>query len=339
MFRSQIAMLKEALGTVAKIEWAIVSILVGMTVIALGSGVNFLPVDLLWKVALFVLLFIGIASTAVRIFYKQHVSLDNTQSELTDFEQPDDTEQSKQDIPAMPEQPPTIGISNGESVDQVLKDIRDRLNADALDRKRAEENEKQAAEEKAKLLADETVYYDERPSLIYFFRRSFWKTLIAWIVASGIIYLSLSAATAGGSQPPIVFILLVLAITTWYSIRCYGEWAWTKRRQKGNLVMVQQASNGWFGLFGRLYKISLLDCGNVVIGKTWYERALRLSSGTVSIETPLDNKKPGESEGKVHDVFKNMRNVRDPERFQELVLKRHDEITFGQPDVIRRSDH
>jgi hypothetical protein len=346
MVRNKIDQLRNSVRTFFSADNIGYTAMPGMFVIIVGGFISLAPVDGVFKFVLFIVVVIAAVFITASIYHYSIRTEENggvgARENTIDS---DNAQHYTPVIPPMPSTPPKvknidvdIPPSTGDDPQfAVLKKISNRLEADALEKEQARENERKTAEAKAKLLADDTVYYDETPGPIYYVRRGLWRTLVAVIATALIVWLSIASVPPSQGYQGVAVSLFAILILLWYAIRRYGEWRWTRRQLIGNLAVVKQASNGWFALYGKEYSISLLDCGNAVVAKTWYERALRLSTATVSIETPFENKKPGDPQDKVTDVFKDMRNMRDPMSFRKIVLKRHDELTFGQPDVIRRS--
>lgn len=348
MFRDKLARLQDTLNTTAKADLIIFCIVLGLMLTMLMGAINLLPLDTLAKSLLFIPLSLLISGIGIKVLYSQNVAY--ADSEVEDDRSSDEVNQPISTPPPMPANPPKvsiqdIGLSEELAKDPtfaVLKKMSDRLEADALARRQAEEQERQAAEAKARLLADDTIYYDHKPTLIFFVLSQLWKIIAALAIGGVAVSICIPLTQSPESQTSAYVIMSVaLIIVVWYVIRCYGKWAWTRRKIEGNAAVVQEPSNGWFLLLGKEYRISLLDCGNVVVARSLLERILGplgVKSGTVSIETTFDNKDSGDTSHKVHDVFFNMRNMYDPDTFKRLVMTRHDELTFGQPDVIRRSE-
>lgn len=262
--------------------------------------------------------------------------------------QEDDLEQAETDrseaevhIPPKPPYPPISSESDDEpNLAIVMKKILNRLDADAMKEEQKRESERKATEAKLRLLSDKTVYYDKNPGVAYYVKRGLWKTLLALGICVLLVLLSLHLANSSDEPRWFIMTVITFASFTWYSIRCYGDWKWTRRKIEGNQVKVIEPSNAFFALIGADYEVSLLDCGNIVVRKSWYERIFPFlfRSARVSIDTRLTDREEGDSSTKVTDVFKNMDNMQDPEEFRDIVQRKHDELTLGQPGNIRRSE-
>lgn len=316
-------------------SWTLVISLIFLLVV--GGVINLAPWVNGWaKLGIFVLFIIF--AIIFLLLASLRYSEDQQESEVS--YQPNETNVH---IPPKPIYPPIVSNeANAETEDEplnsIMKKILNRLDADALKEEQRAESERKAAEAKAQLLLDKTVYIDDPPEIIYYLLHGLWRTLLALVVC--ILLVVVFVNIAYNSQEPRwwIGVVVVIPVFIWYTIRCYGDWAWTRRQIIGNQVVVQEPANGLFFMFGGKYSVSILDCGNVVVRKTWYERLLRLPSATVSIDTRLKDKEKGDSADAIVDVFKTMKNTRDPEKFRETIIRRHDELTLGQPGIMRRFD-
>lgn len=315
--------------------WALVISLAFLLVV--GGVINLAPWINGWaKLGIFVLFVI------LAIIFLILASLRYAEDQQ-DYEASHQTDETNIHIPPKPIYPPIVLDETNtqpedETLNSIMKKILNRLDADAMKEEQRAESERKATEAKAQLLLDKTVYIDDPPEIIYYLLHGLWKTLLALVVGVLLVIVFVNITYTSEDPRWWIGVVIVIQVFIWYAIRCYGEWAWTRRQIIGNQVVVQEPANGLFFMFGGKYSVSILDCGNVVVRKTWYERLFRLPSATVSIDTRLKDKEKGDSADAIVDVFKSMKNTRNPEKFRETVIRRHDELTLGQPGIMRRFD-
>jgi Ca2+/Na+ antiporter len=224
---------------------------------------------------------------------------------------------------------------------EAILEIRQILRQDRLDKQRAdaeaEANALRDEETVHQLVTDDEIHWRDHPSIKRFYRRSLWRVLLAWIICGLIVYVSsLVVNTTYDGRWAIPGIVAGL-FGVWYTIRRYGDWRWYSIEIIGSWLFLQFPANGFFGLNGQRLRISLLDCNNNSISKTRFERYTRWPSATVRINTRLPDVADKEGnqlpEG---DPFFELRDVRRPNEFVEIVSARYMALTLREPGVIRR---
>lgn len=257
-------------------------------------------------------------------------------------------------LPPKPENPPIIQNSCEPQTEQlpeasadlsVQEQILVRLTEIATNSRTAVEQreqerirEQQLADTKERLMKDKTIHWNDRASLKRFYRRGLWRICIALSLTVAVVWVT--AENIRPNQDSNWWLPSILAVMwlIWYTIRWWLDWWMYRYIIEGATLKIIQPAFGFFGWNGAPYRVSLFSCDNVRVQKTWFERLVWWWTATVDIDTARDNReKTDGSQREDADIFKNMRDMRHPNEFAELVTRLHNGLMLGLPNNARRA--
>lgn len=153
---------------------------------------------------------------------------------------------------------------------------------------------------------DNTVYWDKNPHPKHFLKR-IWRIALYWAIA-----IALSALSVYMNQWSLPFFICASGVM--YTLRRLKKWNDLRLKIVGSRLIIQEAKSRIFFLNGQTRTVSLIKCSNVATKQTTLEQYLKLNCGSIDVDTPSDEKDS--------DWFRNLKDVRDNARFEELLLER-----------------